>query len=322
MKVKQFLSALAASIAIISMPALAQSYPSKPIRIVVPYTAGGLADNVTRLISEKLSTRMGQPVIIENRPGGKQIIATDYVMTSAPDGYTLLLGSVTNLSINPAGIDNLPYSVAKDLTPVAHLFYSPLLLVTNLPSSNIKDFANTLKQNPGKYSFASVGPGTSTHIAGEFLNKTANLDMVHIPYKGSANGITDLVGGQVHFMFDGGTSALPFVNAGKIRLLAVTSAERFPTLPNTPTMIESGYKDFEITAWWGLMAPAKTPKDIVNKLYVNLKEITEDKDMKTHLLASGVVLQAKSPENFGAFIKTEQSRWGKFLKTTGISINN
>lgn len=322
MKIKQYLFAVATSIATISMPALAQSYPSKSIRIVVPYTAGGLADNVTRLISEKLSTRLGQPVIIDNRPGGKQIIATDYVMKSAPDGYTLLLGSVTNLSINPAGIAKLPYTVEKDLAPVAHMFYSPLLLVTNLPTSNVKDFVNMLKRTPDKYSFASVGPGTSTHFAGELLNKTAHLDAVHIPYKGSANAITDLVGGQVHFMFDGGTSALPFVKAGKIKLLAVTSAERFPTLPNTPTMIESGYKDFEITAWWGLLAPSKTPKDVIDKLYKNLKEITEDKAFQSQMLTNGVALQAKSPADFSTFIKNETERWSKFLNTTGISIND
>ena len=325
MKIKQYLSVVAASMVMAAMPAMpawAQSYPSKTIRIVVPYTAGGLADNVTRQIAEKLGTRLGQTVIVENRPGGKQIIATDYVIKSAPDGYTLLLGSVTNLSINPAGISNLPYAVEKDLSAVAHLFYSPLLLVTNLPTSNTKDFVNTLKTPGGKYSYASVGPGTSTHIAGEYLNKVTNVDTVHIPYKGSAAAITDLVGGQVNFMFDGGTSALPFVNAGRIKLLAVTSAERFPTLPNTPTMIEAGYKDFEITAWWGLMAPAKTPKEIIDKLYANLKEITEDKEFQANMLASGVALQPKSPANFSAFIKSEQNRWSKFLKTTDISINN
>lgn len=322
MKTKKYLFAAATSIAIISLPALAQSYPSKPIRIVVPYTAGGLADNVTRLISEKLSTRMGQPVIVENRPGGKQIIATDYVMKSAPDGYTLLLGSVTNLSINPAGINNLPYSVEKDLSPIAHLFYSPLLLVTNLPVSSTKDLINTLKNPAGKYSYASVGPGTSTHIAGEFLSKVAKLDSVHIPYKGSASAITDLVGGQVNYMFDGGTSALPFVKAGRIKLLAVTSAERFPTLPNTPTMIESGYKDFEISAWWGILAPSKTPTDVIDKLYKNLKEITEDKVFQSQMLTNGVALQAKSPADFSAFIKTETKRWGNLLNTTGISIND
>ena len=322
MNTKKLLSTITASIAILSMPAFAQNYPNKPIRVVVPYTAGGLADNLTRLISEKLSTRLGQPVIVENRPGGKQIIATDAVIKSAPDGYTLLLGSVTNLSINPAGIDKLSYSVEKDLVPVAHLFYAPLFLVSNLPSNNIKDFINVVKNPTGKYAYASVGPGTSTHIVGEYLNKSANLQSVHIPYKGSASAMTDLVGGQVNYMFDGGTSALPFVKAGKTKALAVTSAQRFPSMPNTPTMIESGYPDFEITAWWGFMAPAKTPKEITDKLYANLKIILEDKEFQNQMLVNGVVLQAKSPTEFGTFIKSETSRWGKFLKTTGISIEN
>ncbi len=322
MKSRKFIYTIAAGVAIISTPALANSYPNKPIRIVVPYTAGGLADNVTRLISEKLSNRMGQPVVVENRPGGKQIIATDYVMKSAPDGYTLLLGSVTNLSINPAGIKKLPYSVEKNFSPVAHLFYSPLLLVTNKPSNTVKDFVKMLDNPEGNFSYASVGPGTTTHIAGEFFNKSSKLNAVHIPYKGSANAITDLVGKQVDFMFDGGTSALPFVNAGRVKLLAVTSVERFPSLPDVPTMMESGYKDFEITAWWGLVAPAKTPNDIVEKLYANLKEITEEKEFQRSMLANGVALQAKSPAVFSRFIKSEEKRWKNFLDITNISIDN
>jgi tripartite-type tricarboxylate transporter receptor subunit TctC len=319
---KRYLTAIAAGLALLATSAVAQTYPNKAIRIVVPYPAGGLADNVTRMIGEKLSTKLGQPVIVDNRPGGKQIIATDAVVKSPADGYTLLLGSVTNLAINPVGLSKLSYNVEKDLTPVAHLFYSPLLLVTKLPTNTVKDFVGTLKAAPGKHAYASVGPGTSTHIAGEFMAKSAGLDVTHVPYKGSAHGITDLVGGQVDFMFDGGTSALPFVHNGRLKLLAVTSAQRFPTLPNTPTMIESGFKDFEVTAWWGLMAPANTPKDVVSKLYASLSEITQDKALQEHLLGNGVALDAKSPEAFGSFIKQEQMRWGKFLTTTGIQINN
>lgn len=319
---KRYLTAIAAGLALLATSAVAQTYPNKAIRIVVPYPAGGLADNVTRMIGEKLSTKLGQPVIVDNRPGGKQIIATDAVVKSPADGYTLLLGSVTNLAINPVGLSKLSYNVEKDLTPVAHLFYSPLLLVTKLPTNTVKDFVGTLKAAPGKHAYASVGPGTSTHIAGEFMAKSAGLDVTHVPYKGSAHGITDLVGGQVDFMFDGGTSALPFVHNGRLKLLAVTSAQRFPTLPNTPTMIESGFKDFEVTAWWGLMAPANTPKDVVSKLYASLSEITQDKALQEHLLGNGVALDAKSPEAFGSFIKQEQVRWGKFLTTTGIQINN
>lgn len=319
---KRYLTAIAAGLALLATSAVAQTYPNKAIRIVVPYPAGGLADNVTRMIGEKLSTKLGQPVIVDNRPGGKQIIATDAVVKSPADGYTLLLGSVTNLAINPVGLSKLSYNVEKDLTPVAHLFYSPLLLVTKLPTNTVKDFVGTLKAAPGKHAYASVGPGTSTHIAGEFMAKSAGMDVTHVPYKGSAHGITDLVGGQVDFMFDGGTSALPFVHNGRLKLLAVTSAQRFPTLPNTPTMIESGFKDFEVTAWWGLMAPANTPKDVVSKLYASLSEITQDKALQEHLLGNGVALDAKSPEAFGSFIKQEQVRWGKFLTTTGIQINN
>lgn len=320
---KRLLTACAIGLGLLSAPTWAQqNYPNRPIRIVVPYPAGGLADNVIRAIGERLSPRLGQPVVIDNRPGGKQIIGTEAVVKAPADGYTLLLGSVTSLGINPVGINKLPYNVDKDLTPIAHLYYSLLLLVTKLPVNNVKEFVGTLKGKPEKHAYASVGPGTSTHIAGEFLNKSLSLDVTHVPYKGSAPAITDLVGGQVDFMFDGGTSALPFVQSGKLKLLAVTSAERFPSLPNTPTMIESGFKDFEVTAWWGLMAPANTPKDVVQKLYGHLREITQDKEFQERLQASGVALQPKSPEAFGAFIKQEQVRWGKFLKTTGIQIDN
>lgn len=302
--------------------AFAQTYPVKPIRLVVPYPAGGIADSVSRTVGEQLARRLGQPVVIENRPGGKQIIATEVVTKAAPDGYTLLLGSVTNLSLNPAGIARLPYSVERDLTPVTRLFHAPLMLVTNLPVSNVQELVARIKEKPGKLAYASIGQGTSTHLAAELFRLQAGLDLIHVPHKGSAPAITDLLGGQVQLMFDGGTSSLPHVREGKLRLLAVTSPKRFPTLPDVPTMSEAGMKDYDVTAWWGVSAPAGTPKDIVEKLARELKAITEDVALRNRLAPNGVVLEADGPRQFGEFIQGETTRWRAFLKKTNIDLDN
>lgn len=302
--------------------ACADTYPSKPIRIVVPYPPGGIADTVMRPVAEQLGRRLGQPVIIENRPGGKQIIGTLAVTKAEPDGYTLLLGSVTSLSLNPAGMTRLPYDAVKDLQPVTRLFHAPLMLVTNLPVTSVKELEALAKSAPGKYSYASIGPGSSTHLAAELFKMDAGLDIVHVAYKGSAPAITDLLGGQVQMMFDGGTSSLPHVASGKLRLLAVTTPERFPYLPNVPTMAESGLKGYDVTAWWGIVAPAGTPKPIVDRLASELKQITDDKALRDRLGASGVALEAGTPEQFATFIKGETNRWHTFLKKANIDLEN
>lgn len=300
----------------------AQAYPSKPIRLVVPYPAGGIADTVSRAVGDQLARRLGQPIVIDNRPGGKQIIATEAVTKAAPDGYTLLLGSVTNLSLNPAGIGRLPYNVERDLTPVSQLFHAPLLLVTNQPVANVRELIARIKEKPGKFTYASIGPGTSTHIAAELFSLQAGLDMVHVPYKGSAPAVTDLVGKQVQLMFDGGTSSLPFVREGKLNLLAVTTSKRFPYLPDVPTMAEVGLKDYDVTAWWGIVAPAGTPKDIVDRLAREIKAATEDAALRNQLAPNGVVLQADGPREFGTFIQSETTRWRTLLKSTKIDLEN
>jgi len=314
---------LAALLALgLSSLAQAQAYPSKPVRIVVPYPAGGLADTVTRAVGEQLSRRLGQPVLIDNRPGGKQIIATELVAKAVPDGYTLLLGSVTNLSLNPAGVSRLPYDVDKDLAPVTRLFHAPLWLVTNEPVGSVRELIARIKSRPGKYSYASVGPGTSTHLAAELFRMQAGLDLVHAAYRGSAPAVTELLGGQVNLMFDGGTSSLPHVKSGKLRLLAVSTAKRFPYLPDVPTMAESGLKDYDVSAWWGITAPAGTPKEVVDRLARELKAIAEDKELRDRFGASGVVMEADGPREFGDYIRHETSRWRDFLKSANISLDN
>jgi tripartite-type tricarboxylate transporter receptor subunit TctC len=308
------------SLAALSYGASGQTYPTKPIRLVVPYPAGGIADTVSRTVAEQLGQRLGQPVIVDNKPGGKQIIGTDTVAKAAPDGYTLLLGSVTSLSLNPAGLSRLPYSVERDLTPVSRLFSAPLLLVTNQPVGSVQELISRIKAAPGKYSYASIGPGTSPHLAAEHFVQLAGLNVVHVPYKGSAPAIADLLGGQVHFMFDGGTSSLPFVQEGRLRLLAVSERKRFPYLPNVSTMEEAGLKGYDVTAWWGLVAPARTPKAIVHRLARELKTITDDPSIQSKLAPSGIALGADGPEQFSEFIQSETKRWRAFLEKSNINM--
>lgn len=313
---------VALTTALIASTGYGQEYPSKPIRLIVPYPAGGIADTISRAVGEQLSRRLGQPVVIDNKPGGKQIIATEAAIKAAPDGYTLLLGSITNLSLNPAGITRLPYNVERDLTPVTRLFHAPLWLVTNQPVSNVQELLARIKEKPGKFAYASIGPGTSTHIAGELFRLQGGLDIVHVPYKGSAPAVSDLLGGQVQLLFDGGTSSLPFVREGKLRLLAVTTSKRFPYLPDVATMAESGLKDYDMAAWWGISAPAGTPKAIVEKLAREIKAITEDTALRSRFAPNGVVFDADGPRQFGEFIQSETARWRVFLKKTNIDLEN
>lgn len=316
--------AIAAMLACTFNPAgaRAQNYPDKPVRLVVPYPAGGIADTVSRAVGEQLARRLGQPVLIDNRPGGKQIIGAELVAKAAPDGYTLLLGSVASLALNPAGISRLPYDIERDFAPVTRLFHAPLMLVTNQPVDNVQELVARLKEQPGKFAYASIGAGSSTHLAAELFRLQTGVDIVHVPYKGSAPAITDLLGGRTHLMFDGGTSSLPHVRDQKLRLLAVTTAKRFPDLPNVPTMAEAGLKNYDVTAWWGIVAPARTPRAIVERLAREFKAITEDASLRRSLTVNGVVLEADGPDQFGRFIQSELERWRTFLRTTGIDLEN
>ncbi len=313
----------ASLLAIVAAPCYAQSYPDKPVRIVVPYPPGGIADTVVRAVGERLAKRLGQPVLVENKPGGKQMVATSAVVRSAPDGYTLLLGSVTSLSLNQATNVSQPYDVNRDLMPVSRLFYAPLVLVTShsIGVKSVKELVAYAKNNPGKLAYASIGPGTSTHIAAELLKQQAGIDMMHVPYKGSAPAIADLLGGQVQLMFDGGTSSLPHVESGKLDLLAVTSNKRFAYLPNVPTIAESGFPSYDLTAWWGIVAPAGTPRAIIDRLSKEFIAITSEKDLADQFGKNGVALEAGSPDAFGKFISEETARWTKFMKTSGIQLD-
>lgn len=296
-------------------------YPDKPIKLVVPYPPGGLGDTLARALGEKLSPRLGQPVIIDNKPGASQMIGAEIVAKSAPDGYTLYLGSISSLVLNVKAQKSMNYDPVKDFEPVSLFFTTPLYLVINpaLPINSVQDLVNYGRANPGKLNFGSIGAGSSLHLTGEMFNGMTGLNMVHIPYKGSAPAITDLIGGQIQVMFDGGTSALPHVKSGKLRALAVTSATRARGTPEIPTIAESGVKGFDASIWFGIVAPAKTPKNIVKRLSAEINSVLGDVELQAKFTPNGVEFTPSSPEVFTKRIQDDLRTWGAIQNKVGVT---
>ncbi|NDG38603.1 MAG: tripartite tricarboxylate transporter substrate binding protein [Betaproteobacteria bacterium] len=301
--------------------ALAQGYPTKPVRVVVPYPPGGVGDTTMRAIAQQLSESLGQPFVIDNKPGASQMIGADAVAKAAPDGYTLFLGSVTSLAINISSQKKMPYDPVKDFAPVSMLYFSPMYLVVNpaVPAQSVKELVALAKAQPGKLSFASIGQGGSIHLAGEMFKSMAGVDITHIPYKGSAPALTDIIGGQVSLMFDAGVSALPQVRAGKLRALAITTAKRVDSTPELPTVAEAGgLPNYEATLWFGLVAPAATPRDIVNRLSQELAKILRQPALQARFANLGVEFSASSPEEFATYIRAETLKWGKVFRDAKV----
>ncbi len=248
--------------------ATAQSYPNKPIRIIVPYGAGGQTDIVARVLGDKLSKRLGQPVIVENRSGGGGNPGTDYVAKSTPDGYTLVTAAISNFGANPALYGKVPFDPVKDFAPVVHAISTTNVLVVNpgLPAQNLQDIIKMVKAKPGQMNYASAGAGTSIHLFMEVLRQKAGMEIVHVPYRGSAPALVDVLGGQVPMIFDSMPSVIPFIKSGRLRPIAVSSGVRSAALPDVPTVAESGIPGFDLVSWIGLAAPAGTPVDIIQKL--------------------------------------------------------
>lgn len=302
--------------------ASAQAYPNKPVRIVVPYPPGGIGDTVTRTIAQGLTEAMGQPFIIENKPGASQMIGAEIVARSPPDGYTLFLGSVSSLAINVSSQKKLPYDPVKDFAPVAMCYFSPLYLVVHpsVPAYSVKELIALARAQPGKLTFASIGQGGSIHLAGEMFKSMAGLDLIHIPYKGSAPALTDVIGGQVNLMFDAGVSALPQVRAGKLRALALTSARRSDSTPDLPTVAEAGpLPGYEATIWFGIVAPAGTPRDTVQRLSQEIGRILRQAALRERFAPVGVELAPGTPEEFGEYIRSEIPKWGKVMRDAGVA---
>ena len=315
-----FLAAL--SLSAVAATAWAQAYPSHTVTIIVPWPPGGPSDIAARPMGKGLSDILGQPVIIDNRGGAGGNIGTDLVTKAAPDGYTLLITSSAPVAINPSIYKKMPFNPATDLAPITNLIRVPLVLVVNpsVPAKNLQELLAYIKSKKDMQ-YASSGNGTPQHLTGELFKTTAKLDMVHIPYKGSAPAITDLLGGHVPLMFDSTIAILPHIKGGKVRAIAVTGAKRSPQLPDVPTFAEAGMPGFESYAWYGFFAPAKTPKDIIDKLDAAAIKVMKTPEYQRVLEETGSEFVGDTPGNFAAFVKAETAKWGKVAKETGATVD-
>ncbi|MET0442195.1 MAG: tripartite tricarboxylate transporter substrate binding protein [Casimicrobiaceae bacterium] len=314
---------LAAAAAAFAPAASTQTpYPTKPVRVVVPFPAGGTTDILARAASQKLSETWGQQALVDNRPGAGGNIGAELVAKAPPDGYTLLMGTVGTHAINSSLYPKMPYDHVKDFAPVILVAGVPNVLVVHpsLPVNSVQELIAYAKANPGKLNFASSGSGTSIHLSGELFKVMTGVQMTHIPYKGSAPALTDLVGGQVQLMFDNLPSSLAFIKAGKLRALAVTSAQRSPALPDVPTVAESGVPGFEASSWFGLLAPAGTPRDIVTKINADTQKWLASPDAKDKLAAQGAAAAGGSPEDFAKHIQAETAKWARVVKESGAKV--
>ena len=298
----------------------AQPYPSRPVRFIVPYTPGGLGDTFARAVGEGLAQRLGQPVVIDNRPGASQAIGAEATAKAPPDGHTIFMGTQSGLVLNPAAKKKLPFDPVRDFAPVSLLFTTPLYLVVHpsVAAKSVQELLELARARPGKLTFASIGNGTSQHLAGEMLRTRAKVDIVHVPYKGSAPAITDLLSGQVNMMFEGGVSSLPHVRSGKLRALATTGRRRTEAMPELPTMAEAGVADFDITVWFGLVAPANTPREIVERLNREVGEILRTAQLKEKFAAAGIDITPSTPEELGSRIRADLPYYGKLMREAGI----
>ncbi len=313
---------LAASISLLlATSALSQTYPSKPVKLIVPYPPGGPTDTVARVIGQKLSLQTGQQFIVENRPGAGANTGAEAVARSPADGYTLLIATTAH-AINPSLFKNLTYQIVKDFAPVSLLTSGPLVIVVNpaLPVKNVSELIALAKSAPDTLNFASSGNGQSTHLAAELFNASAGIKISHVPYKGSAPALTDTMGDQTQVMFDTMLSAMPHVKAGKLRAIAVTSAKRSPAAPDLPTVAESGLPGYEAIAWNGLLAPAGTPKEVLAKLSTELRKALEQPDVKERFDAQGFTAAWTTPEAFAEFINVEVAKWARVVKVSGATV--
>ncbi len=294
-------------------------WPAKPVRLICPYP-GGPVDISSRVIAQQLQEALGQPVLVETKPGAGGVIAADYVAKSPGDGYTLLMGAIATHAINPALMPNLPYDPIRDFRHVALVVQVPNVLIVNsdLPAKNVGELIALAKSRPGKLDFGSGSTGSTGHLAGELFKQMTGTYMVHIPYKASAPAVLDLMSGRLHLIFDNLASSLPNIKAGKVRALAVTTAKRTNFLPQLPTLDESGLKGFNMTTWWGVMVPAKTPNEVVNRLSTEIVRALETPDIRERMLAMGSETPSvRTPEAFSAFIESEKALYAKLVKVSG-----
>ena len=303
--------------------ALAQAYPTKPVTIIVPFAAGGTTDILARIIGQALTAELGQSVVVGNRAGAGGNIGGQAAAKAAPDGHTLFMGTVGTHAINASLYKKMPFDPVKDFAPLTRVANVPNLLVANpaQPYKSVKDLIAYAKANPGKVNFGSSGNGSSIHLSGELFKSLAKVDMQHVPYKGSAPAVTDLLGNQIGIMFDNMPSAIQHVRSGKLVPLAVTTAKRSPELPNVPTIAEAGVPGYEATSWFGMLAPAGTPAPVLAKLNAAIVKVLAQPDVKKKINEQGAEVYSETPEQFAAFIQAESVKWGKVVKESGASLD-
>ena len=306
-----------------AMPLAAQAqdaYPAKPVRIIVPYAAGGVADALPRIVGEKLAAKWKQPVVVDNKPGASGNIGMEEGARAEPDGYTLLLAAAGNMTVNPTLFRNLRFDTYKDLAPVTLLAASPNVLVVHpsVPVKTFKQLVEHAKQNPGKLNFASPGDGSGAHLAGELLNIEAGIQTMHIPYKGIAPAVNDLLGGNVQMMFAGISTVLPHIKAGKLTALAIASPRRSPQLPDVPTVAEDGLPGFDVTSWYGIVVRAGTPAPIIQKVQRDIAEALQGEEVHAKLAGLGLEPVGNTPEAFDAMIKAESRKWTEIVRKANI----
>ena len=328
MKVPKFAPALLATCAALLAPwsaaqAQEDNYPSKPVRIVVPFAPGGSTDVVARILAEKLGAEFKQTFVVDNRAGAGGNIGADAVAKAPADGYTLLMATTGVLAINHHLYKTMSYEAARDFTPVSYtsLITNILVVPQTVPARNVSELISMAKAKPGTLSFASSGAGSSTHLSAELFKSMAGVEILHVPYRGSSQALTDLIAGQVTMLFDNAPSSIGFVQQGKLRALAVTSKKRLPNLPDVPTLDESGVKGYESLSWSGIVAPAATPRPIILKLNAAIDKILKSEEVQKKLAGMGVEPVGGPPEAFAAHVKVENEKWGKLVKTANITLN-
>lgn len=309
--------------AVVAISAHAQDYPNKPVRLIVPYPAGGTTDIIARITADRLSQHFKQPFVVDNRPGASGAIGAMAVKQAAPDGYTLVMGTASSHGINSALNDKLPYDAVKDFAAITKVAITPNVIAVHpsLPANNLQELLALARDKPGEINFGSTSAGGSPHMSGELLKMMAGVDLLHVPYRGAGPMLTDLVGGQIMVGFDNLPSTMPFIRSDKVRALAVTTKERWPGAPDIPTVAESGVPEYEVTGWFGLLAPAQTPDKIRGQLQQAVAAMLESEEVKQQLLELGALGAANTPAVFAQEIAGDVARWQKVVETTGVTLN-
>ena len=313
---------VAAVTALLAAPAFAQDYPTRPVRMLSGFAAGGAADIVGRIVAQPLSDSLKQSFLVENRAGGSGVIATEAVARAAPDGYTLLVGTMTTHALAPTLNKKLPYDVVRDFSPVILLGNIPLVMSINpgIPANSVKEFVALAKASPGKYAFASAGDGSPPHLTGELFKYRMGVDLLHVPYKGTGPAVADLIAGQVALTIDGAPVQVPHIKSGKLRALAVAHDKRLAPIPDVPTIAEQGYSGMEVSLWYGIFAPANTPRPIIAKLNAELVRAMALPDVRKRFADLAVEPAGGSPEQFGAFQQNEIKRWAQVIQQAGMKL--